>query len=399
MINYLLHGLLNFSFWGNLIYLLLMTHVTVVATTIYLHRSQAHRALDLHPIAGHFFRFWLWFTTATNTKEWVAVHRKHHAKCETKDDPHSPQVLGLPKVFFEGYELYKEESKNQDTLDRYGHGTPNDWLENNLYKPFTSLGIFILLGMNLVLFGIPGLTIWALQMIWIPVFAAGVINGIGHYWGYRNFECPDQARNIVPWSILTAGEELHNNHHTFATSAKLSVKPWEFDLGWFYIRMLQIFGLAKVKRLPPKLIQASEKSAVDLEILKIVIANRFQVMAHYSREVILPLLGEERIKAKLTGKNLFKRCKGLLVRADNLLDDLSKQRIASILENSHTLKLAYHYRQKLQDIWNRTTANQRELLEALQEWCKEAEATGIMALRSFVTQLRRYSIPQTLTAE
>jgi len=391
----MLYGLLHLSFWGYVIATLLLTHVSVVATTIYLHRCQAHRALDLHPIASHFFRFWLWLATAQSTIEWVSIHRKHHARCETAEDPHSPVIYGIRKVFFEGYELYAEAAKDKETMKRYGHGCPNDWLERNVYSKFGKLGICIMLGVDLVLFGVPGITVWALQMMWIPLFAAGVINGIGHFWGYRNFECPDQSRNIVPWSIITAGEELHNNHHTFATSAKLSVKWYEFDLGWCYIRLLQMLGLAKVKRIPPKLEQQKNKPVIDLDTLSAVVTNRFHVMAQYSREVIIPLLKEEQSKASAAGQVLLKRCKGLLIRSDSLIDEAGKQRIDSILAENQTLRLAYQYRQKLQAIWNRTTATQRELLEALQEWCHEAEETGINALKNFASQVRGYTTAKT----
>lgn len=392
MLNYVLHGLLHLSLWGYVVTTLILTHITVISITIYLHRCQTHRALDLHPVASHFFRFWLWMTTGAKTKEWVAIHRKHHAKCETPDDPHSPKVFGIRKVFFEGAELYQQEAKNVETLSRYGQGTPDDWLERNVYAHRYAFGIFAMLIIDLLLFGVIGLTIWAIQMMWMPLFAAGVINGIGHYWGYRNFECPDEARNILPWSFITAGEELHNNHHTFATSAKFSVKWWEIDLGWYYIKILCLFKLAKVKRLPPKLKQIQEKSNIDFDTLTAVVINRFQVMAQYTREVILPVLREEQQKASVTGKALLKRCKVLFVRTDELLDEAAKQRVTDILEANQALRLAYQYRKKLQDIWGRTTANQRELLEALQEWCKEAEATGVNALRNFALQVRCYGL-------
>lgn len=387
----MLYGLLNLSFWGYVVATLVLTHITIAAVTIYLHRSQAHRALELHPVISHFFRFWLWLTTGMTTKNWVAIHRKHHARCETVDDPHSPQVMGLSKVLFEGAELYRKESKNQETLDRYGQGTPDDWIERKIYVPHTSKGIFYMLGIDLILFGVPGVTVWAVQMIWIPFFAAGIINGVGHYFGYRNFECSDAARNVIPLGLLIGGEELHNNHHTFGTSAKLSVKWWEFDIGWMYIRLLQTFGLAKVKKIPPKLLQTSAKSHIDLEALKVIIANRFQIMAHYSREVILPVLREEKHKAGEAGKELFRRAKVLLTRTESLIDETGKQGIAEVLEGRQALAQVYQYRLKLQDIWSRTTASQKELLEALQEWCKQAESTGITALRNFAASLGGYT--------
>lgn len=388
----MLYGLLNLSFWGYVAAALILTHITIVSVTIFLHRHQAHRALDLHPIASHFFRFWLWLTTGTVTKEWAAIHRKHHAKCETPDDPHSPVMLGIRKVLWQGYELYKKESRNQETLNRFGHGTPDDWLERNLYARHSSLGIFLMFLIDLVLFGVPGITVWAVQMVWIPFFAAGVINGIGHYWGYRNFECPDAARNIVPWGILIGGEELHNNHHTYGSSAKLSVKWWEFDLGWGYIRMLSWLGLAKVKKLPPKLVQEQAKSYIDVDTLKAVILNRFQILSHYTNDVILPVLQEERHKAGDAGRALMSKAKNLLVRTDSLLDDSCKQRLAQLLEKYHNLKAVYHYRLRLQQIWDQTTANQKELIEALQEWCKQAEASGIESLHRFAHNLKSYKL-------
>lgn len=392
MLNYVLHGLLHLSLWGYVITTLVLVHITVVSITVYLHRCQSHRALDLHPLASHFFRFWLWLTTAAKTKEWVAIHRKHHAKCETPEDPHSPKIFGIRKVLLEGAELYAKEAKNRETLSRYGEGTPDDWLERHVYSAPYAYGVGIMLITDLVLFGVLGFTVWAIQMMTMPVLAAGIINGLGHYFGYRNFECPDEARNIIPWSILTAGEELHNNHHTFATSAKLSVKWWEFDMGWMYIRILQACGLAKVKRLPPKLKQSSTKVNIDLDTLTAIVVNRFQVMSQYTKEVILPVLREEQQTASATGKSLLKRCKRLLVKTDILLDEKGKQRISSILEANQAIRLAYQYRQKLQAIWSRTTASQRELLDALQEWCREAEATGINALHNFAIRVRGYTL-------
>jgi stearoyl-CoA desaturase (delta-9 desaturase) len=393
----MLFGLLNLSFWGYVIALLILTHITIIGVTVYLHRSQAHRSLDLHPALSHFFRFWLWLTTGMETKEWVAIHRKHHAKCETEEDPHSPQVKGIRKVFFEGAELYREEKKNQDTVERYGQGTPDDWMERHVYSKHSVMGIVTMFIIDIVLFGIPGITIWALQMLWIPLFAAGVVNGIGHYWGYRNFECPDAARNIIPLGAFIGGEELHNNHHTFPTSAKLSVKRWEFDLGWVYIRLFQLLKLAKVKRVSPQLKETPGKQQVDLDTLTALITNRFQVMARYSKEVLLPVLEEETEKAKTSmSKALLKHAKVALIRTESLLNDERKQQLADIIKKHHMLAQVYQYRLKLQDIWCRTTATQRELLEALQEWCKQAEATGICVLKKFAANLAGFSTQKKL---
>jgi len=388
----MLNGLLNLSFWGYVIATLLLTHITVIAVSLYLHRSQAHRSMDLHPIVSHFFRFWLWLTTGQITKEWVAIHRKHHAKCETADDPHSPQVLGIKKVFWEGYELYKTESLNKETITRYAHGCPDDWIERHVYTKHNGVGIFLMFLLDLLLFGIPGITVWALQMMWIPLFAAGIINGIGHYWGYRNFECPDASRNIVPWSILTVGEELHNNHHTFGSSAKFSVKWWEFDLGWFYISTLKLFGLVKVRKTIPQLFAIENKNSIDIETLKAFITNRFQIMSRYAHEVILPVVEREKLQLSASHRKLLKKAKILLVRDSSLLNADRNHRLKMILEERKELNLVYQYRVKLQAIWDRTTASQKELLDALHDWCQQAEATGIDVLHQFASRIRQFSV-------
>jgi stearoyl-CoA desaturase (delta-9 desaturase) len=273
----MLNGILDLPWWGYVLVTLGITHITIASVTIFLHRHQAHRALELHPLVSHFFRLWLWLTTGMVTKEWTAIHRKHHARCETEQDPHSPQIFGLSKVLWEGAELYRKESKNLDTLDHYGKGTPNDWIERNLYTPYSQFGIVVMFIVDALLFGPIGITIWAVQMIWIPLFAAGVINGIGHYWGYRNYESADAATNIVPWGILIGGEELHNNHHAFPGSAKLSSKTWEFDIGWLYIRSLEIFGFAKVKKVAPEPVMNPDKQSVDMETVRAILVTRFHV--------------------------------------------------------------------------------------------------------------------------
>jgi stearoyl-CoA desaturase (delta-9 desaturase) len=385
----MLYGLLNLSFWGYVIAVLLLTHLTVISVTLYLHRDKTHRAMDLHPIIAHVFRFWLWLTTGMITREWVAIHRKHHAKCETVDDPHSPQVLGINKVFWEGAELYRKESNNKETIERYGHGCPNDWIERNLYTKYSKLGIAIMFVLDLVLFGIPGITVWALQMIWIPLFAAGVINGIGHYWGYRNFEYPDASRNVVPWSILTCGEELHNNHHTYGTSAKFSVKWWEFDLGWVYISILKVFHLVKVRKTFPELQIVEDKKVIDVDTMKAFITNRFQIMSRYANEVIAPMIEREKKSISANSRSLLAKAKVLLIRDSSLVNAEGKKKLSQILEERAQLNMVYQYRMKLQAIWDKTTASQKELVEALQEWCHQAEETGVDVLHQFATRLRR----------
>src|SRR5512144_2132951 len=275
MLTFLSEGLLDLPWWGVVIATLLFTHITIVAVTVFLHRAQAHRALDLHPAVSHFFRFWLWLTTGMVTKEWVAIHRKHHAKVETPDDPHSPQTRGIETVFWKGTELYRAESRNEETMAKYGHGVPDDWIERNLYSRFSWQGVGLMLAVNLALFGPLGATIWAVQMMWIPVTAAGIINGIGHYWGYRNFACADASTNIVPWGILIGGEELHNNHHAYGTSAKLSSQWYEFDIGWLYIRTLAALRLATVRKVAPQIRFDRDKAVADLATLQAVITHRY----------------------------------------------------------------------------------------------------------------------------
>ncbi len=393
----MLYGVLNLSIWQYVVITLVLTHLTAISITIYLHRSQAHRALDLHPIASHFFRFWLWLTTGMRTNEWVAVHRKHHAFSDKPGDPHSPKVFGIKKVLLEGAELYSAECLNQDTLNRYSHGTPKDWIERHLYQPYSYLGISLMLVIDLILFGLPGISIWAIQMLWTPLLAAGIINGIGHFFGYRNFECDDAARNIVPIGIIIAGEELHNNHHTFGSSAKLSYKWWEFDIGWLYIRILSFFKLAKVKKLPAKLTVKTGKSIIDLDTLKAIINNRFQIMNHYCKHVMLPVFHEEKRNADKSKQATLRKAKKLFVRETNLIDQVGQHRLTNILNSQKRLNVVYQYRVKLQEIWNRTTATHKELMDALHEWCHQAEATGVEVLQHFAQRLKGYSVAPVAT--
>lgn len=377
------YGVLDLPFVGYLVYGLVMIHFTNVAITLFLHRTMAHRALTLHPIVSHWARLQLWLTTGIVTKEWTAIHRKHHARCETEEDPHSPQILGLGTILMYGSELYRREGRNPETIARYGAGTPDDWMERNVYTKHSRLGITLMFLLNVLLFGIPGIMVWCLQMLWSPVAAAGVVNGIGHYWGYRNFECPDAARNISPLGIILCGEELHNNHHTFGTSAKFSVMPWEFDLGWFYIKTLSFFGLAKANRIPPQMVYQSDKAAIDMETVKALFTNRFQLMANYAKEVIVPVFKQSAARLDLSG-----RIKKLMITEACLVDAQGKQQLAKAFEKCQEIKIVYEYKQRLQDIWAHTTATQKELLDAVQNWCKEAEATGIAALQRFASRIR-----------
>jgi stearoyl-CoA desaturase (delta-9 desaturase) len=388
----MLFGYLNLSFWGYVIATLILTQITIASVTLYLHRYQTHRALTLHPVISHFFRLWLWLTTGMVTADWVAIHRKHHATTDVEGDPHSPVVLGIKKVFWEGAELYRKARKDRDLVAKYSHGTPTDWIERKIYARHSSRGVVLMLFMDLFLFGIPGISIWAIQMMWIPIFAAGVVNGIGHYWGYRNYECRDAATNIIPWGFWIGGEELHNNHHTFASSAKFSVKWWEFDIGWMYIRILSFFGLAKVKKLPPKLAMDEGKLNVDLDTVKAVISNRFQVMSNYYKSVIRPIVKQEKDKSgdNKEIKKLFAHAGRLLRREDSLLTSNAKARLSRLLESREQLRLAYAYKQSLQNIWLKTAASQKELIEALQQWCRHAEESGLDVLRQFAQQLKGY---------
>jgi len=390
----MLEGLLGLSVWGLVGVTLLLTHITIASVTIFLHRHQAHRALDLHPAVSHFFRFWLWLTTGITTQEWVAIHRKHHAKCETADDPHSPQVLGLKKVLWQGAELYRKEALDPATLDKYGKGTPNDWLERKIYQR-SYVGIVLMLLADLALFGVAGLTVWAVQMAWIPFWAAGVINGVGHYWGYRNYESRDAATNIFPWGILVGGEELHNNHHTYASSAKLSSKPWEFDIGWMYIRLLEMARLARVKKLPPKAVIDPAKATVDMDTVRAVITNRFHVMAHYARDVMLPVWVAEYHRAQDATATWLKRARRPLVRNDALLTERDRHVLTQVFDSSNELHVVYSYKQRLMRIWEDAGTNQESLLHALQTWCKQAESTGVAMLEDFSRKLRGYTLQTT----
>ena len=385
-----LYGLLDLSFWGYVLTTFILVQITMLSVTVYLHRDQAHRALDLHPALRHFFRFWIWCTSGMLTREWVAIHRKHHAFCETPDDPHSPVIYGIKKVLLEGAELYRAEKDNPATLEKFGRGTPDDWLEKNVYLRVPYGGILLLVLVDLLLFGIPGIIIIAVQMVSMPVFAAGVINGLGHYSGYRNFECDDASTNIVPWGILIGGEELHNNHHAFPTSAKFSVRRWEFDIGWLYIRVLQAIGLARVNKVAPRpALQANPGKQVDLENLRAIIVNRMHVLRDYTRQVTLPVLKKERAIA--AGNAAFRKAKNLLIRQPRLLDDKAKQRLCELLSNNVALETVHEFREKLRELWSGANVSNEKLLAQLKEWCAEAEASGIKVLEEFAGRLRSYA--------
>ena len=387
------NGLVVLPWWGYILVALLMTHITIAAVTIYLHRHSAHRALDIHPAVAHFFRLWLWLTTGMSTKAWTAIHRKHHAKCETEEDPHSPQILTLKKVLLEGSELYRQEAANQETLDKYGHGTPDDWMERNVYTRTDKGGVAIMLVTDILLFGPLGLTIWAVQMLWIPVMAAGVINGVGHYFGYRTFQVEDASTNIVPWGILIGGEELHNNHHAYATSARLSNKWYEFDIGWFYIRVLAMFNLAQVKKLAPQVKMESGKSKCDLQTLQAVITHRYDVLARFTRSLRATCADElRRMREHKSSHSVdFQTMKRWLHLDAKLVPEQEKARLDEVLSTSKVLTTVYSMRQELALLWQRSTANKEQLLSQREDWCHRAERSGIASLRDFSRTLRSYA--------
>ena len=391
VVDWMANGLWDLPWWQLLLYTLITTHFTIAGVTIYLHRSQAHRALDLGPVPSHFFRFWLWLGTGMVTKEWVAIHRKHHAKCETADDPHSPQTRGLGKVMREGAELYRAEAKNEETLRKYGHGTPDDWMERNIYR-HSVMGPSLMLILNVALFGVIGLSIWAVQMVWIPFWAAGVVNGVGHFWGYRNYEATDASTNLVPWGLIIGGEELHNNHHTFPTSAKFSVKPYEFDIGWVYISLMQKLGWAKVKKTPPRLRMGVVKPVADELTLEAIIANRYEVMARYARGVRTAVQHElDLLKQKQAQKSDVSLLKGVqrwLHRDADKVPERAQSQLAQARAAHPVIDQMLVMREELRQLWLNTSLSREQLTGQLQAWCQRAEASGIAALKDFSVKLR-----------
>ena len=389
VIDWLAQGFWQLAWWQMVLFTLAMTHITMVSVTVFLHRHQAHRALDLHPVASHFFRFWLWLTTGQVTKEWAAIHRKHHAKCEQADDPHSPQVYGIRKVLFQGAELYRAESKNKETMVRYGHGTPDDWIERNLYTRFSWQGVGLMLIIDLSLFGALGLTVWAVQMAWTPITAAGIINGAAHFWGYRNFESPDASTNISPWGIIIAGEELHNNHHTYPTSAKLSVKPYEFDIGGMYISLLQFAGLAHVKKTPPKAAYGDVRPVADEKTLEALIANRYEIMAGFAKQMQATVRQElTAMKARSADTAAIKAAKLWAHRYAENIPAAAIPQLALARAASPALDKMVTMREELRQMWLNTAVSREQLTSDLAAWCHRAEDSGIATLREFSFKLR-----------
>ncbi|WP_296491534.1 fatty acid desaturase [Rhodoferax sp.] len=389
LLEWAANGFWNLSAWQIVAFTLAMTHITMISVTIFLHRHQAHRALDLHPFASHFFRFWLWLTTGQVTKEWASIHRKHHARCEQPDDPHSPHVHGIKTVLLQGYELYRKEAQNKETLARFGHGTPNDWIERHLYTRFSFAGVALMLLLDLALFGAAGLAVWAVQMAWTPVMAAGIVNGAAHYWGYRNFEAPDASTNISPWGILIAGEELHNNHHTYPTSAKLSVKPYEFDIGWMYISLLQRVGLARAKKVPPRLALGAVRPVADEHALEALIQNRYELMAGYARGMRRAFNDElAALKARRSDASMIKAARNWLHRDTEKVPASVAAYLTRVRAASPVLDKMVLMREELRQLWLNRSHTREQLAADLQGWCLRAEASGIAALQEFSLQLR-----------
>lgn len=390
VLNFLNHGLTHAS-WGEMtVYLLVATQITIFTVTLYLHRSQTHRGVDFHPALAHFFRFWGWISTGMVTREWVAVHRKHHAKVETVDDPHSPMIHGIKKVFWDGVSLYRDACESKADMEQYGRGTPNDWVENRVYGAHPYWGPTLLLIINLALFGVIGAAIWAIQMIWIPFWAAGFVNGIGHWWGYRNFESADTARNLIPWAFWIGGEELHNNHHAFPSSAKFSLRKWEFDIGWAAICGLRAIGLAKVLRVAPSLDLRANVPLPDAETLKAVLTHRFQAMTDFYRGVIVPTIADEAQHAGETLKALPRRMRRALADGGRWLDNEGRDHLQAALAKRPTLSTVYDFRNRLAALMEQRGADQA--LHGLQQWIREAEESGIHTLQNFATRLKGYAV-------
>jgi stearoyl-CoA desaturase (delta-9 desaturase) len=383
-------GYFNLPWWGYVLVTFAATHITIISVTIFLHRHQSHRALYLHPIISHFFRFWLWLTTGIVTQEWVAIHRKHHTKCESPEDPHSPQVFGILEILLKGAEYYRAEAKRTETLELYGHGTPDDWIERNLYSRYPSLGISLMMVIDLIAFGPIGTTIWAVQMIWIPLFAAGVINGIGHFWGYRSFVTEDASRNILPWGLLIGGEELHNNHHAFSASAKLSSRWWELDIGWLYIRLLAALKLATVRRVAPRMRFTPAKSQCDKTTLRAIVIHRYEVQERFAKSLLRMVMGEIRGQMipelnKVWTRSAIKRW---LRRGMGNLGEQEYMALRQVLHSSKKLQIIDSMRHELAALGNRSSASREQLVLQLEDWCKRAEESGILALQKFSRQLR-----------
>jgi len=390
VLNFLNNGVTGAS-WGQIVvYMLIMTQLTIFTVTLYLHRSQTHRGVDFHPVLAHFFRFWGWLTTGMVTREWVAVHRKHHAKVETEEDPHSPMIYGIKKVFWDGVSLYRDACESKQDMEQYGRGTPDDWVEHNVYGAHPYWGPTLMLLISIALFGVIGAAMWAVQMIWIPFWAAGFVNGIGHWWGYRNFESADTARNLIPWAFWIGGEELHNNHHAFPSSAKFALRKWEFDIGWAAICGLRAIGLAKVLRVAPSLDVRPNVPLPDADTLKAVLTHRFQAMTDFYRGVIVPTIGDEAQHAGETLKAVPRRLRRALADGGRWLDNEGRDHLQAALAKRPTLSTVYDFRNRLAALMEQRGAEQA--LHGLQQWIREAEESGIRTLQDFAQKLKGYAV-------
>ena len=390
-LHWLVDGLSGFSWLGIVGYFLLVTQLTIFSVTLYLHRSQAHRAVDFHPALAHFFRFWSWLTTAMITREWAAIHRKHHAKCETEEDPHSPQIVGINTVMWRGVELYRNARADRPSIEKYGKGCPDDWIERHLYTPHATLGPVLMLFVSLALFGVLGVAIWAIQMLWIPFWAAGIVNGVGHWWGYRNFETTDTATNLTPWGFWIGGEELHNNHHAFPSSAKFALRKFEFDIGWAAIKGFEAIGLAKVLRVAPSLDVRPNIPMPDGETLRALLTHRFQAMTDYWKHVMRPALRAEREAASGQPELPRKLRKGL-ADGGRWLDASARERLHAFIARRPQIATLVEYRARLAAVLEERSTDAAASLQRLQAWCAEAEASGIRALAEFSARMKGYAI-------
>ena len=393
LMSLLTGGVLGLGWWAMLAVLLVFTQITIFSVTLYLHRSQAHRGVDFHPALAHVFRFWLWLTTSMITREWVAIHRKHHAKVETEDDPHSPVTRGIGKVFWHGVELYREARGQRADIEQYGRGTPDDVIERRLYTPHATLGPVLLLAINTLLFGLPGVALWAIQMAWIPFWAAGVVNGLGHWWGYRNFESADTSTNLTPWAFWIGGEELHNNHHAFPSSARFAMRRFEFDIGWAAIKGLEALRLAKVLRVAPHLDIRPNIAVPDADTLKALLSHRFQAMTDYQRNVFRPVLAEE---ASIAGQKLRqllpRRLRRGLVDDGRWLKPDARDALQHWIAQRPRMAALVEHRKRLAALLEARSHDAAERLRQLQAWCKEAEESGIASLQAYSQRLKGYAL-------
>ncbi|MBT5406596.1 MAG: acyl-CoA desaturase [Gammaproteobacteria bacterium] len=392
MIDILINGIVEFTWIGYVIYTLIVTHITIVAITLYLHRGVCHSAIEIKPALGHFFRFWLWLTTSMRTADWVAIHRKHHAKVETIDDPHSPAYHGIKTVLLCGADLYHDEKNNPETIAKYSQNCPNDWVEEHVYTGRNNLGILFLFIGNILLFGVVGIIIWSIQMAWTPIFAAGGINGAGHYWGYRNYDTSDDSTNMSPVGVLIGGEELHNNHHAFPTAAKFSLKPWEFDIGWLYIKIFSAIGQINVKRLAPKTVVNMPADILDSETGYALLRSKLTVITNYTKNVLSPLMKQESREASSDFKNLLKRSKPSMVREPHRISNKETLTLDEIFKKSSTLKTAYHLKNKLFDILHSRNLKHESFIETINAWREEAQNEGIECLVDFSNSLKGYKV-------